>query len=150
MRNTLLHVVGLLCSVLVSCTVNPTVARKADGSYVATTGGNILGRSKGVATKITMPDGVTIEHKVYDTDNTAVATNYLGYKLTTGVVASVTDRFKSADKVKAITEKGKADALVKGTKDPNVIPLDPNAAAAAPVAKPSDASSSVLRNLLAK
>ena len=85
MRSTLL-LVGLLCSVLASCTVMPTVARRADGSYVATAGGSILGRNKGVETKIIMPDGVIIEHKVADSDNGAVATNYITGHFTSKVV----------------------------------------------------------------
>ena len=85
MRSTLLTF-GLLCSVLASCTVMPTVARRADGSYVATAGGSILGRNKGVETKIIMPDGVIIEHKVADSDNGAVATNYITGHFTSKVV----------------------------------------------------------------
>ena len=85
MRSTLLTF-GLLCSVLASCTVMPTVARRADGSYVASAGGSILGRNKGVETKIIMPDGVIIEHKVADSDNGAVATNYITGHFTSKVV----------------------------------------------------------------
>jgi hypothetical protein len=126
----------LFCSFLVSsCGTSPTVIRRSDGSYAATAGFNLLGRNKGVKTRIVMPDGVIIEHEVADSDNTAVASNYIGYKTVTNLADNVTSRLRSSDRVKAITEKGKADALVKGTKDPNVIPVDPNIApAAAPAA----------------
>lgn len=124
-RSMLLTVV-LLCSVLPSCNIAPTVMRRADGTLVASMGGNVLGRVKGMQSRITTREGDTIEYKVDDQDNSAVASNYLGYKALANIADNLTSRLKSSDGVKAIAEKGKASALVKGTKDPNVIPLDPN------------------------
>lgn len=126
MRSTLLLLAGLLCSVLPSCNIAPTIIHRADGTTVATMGGNVLGRLKGMAASITLPNGSHIDYKVDDQDNSAVASNHIGYKAVANLANNLTSRLKSADGVKAITEKGKADALVKGTKDPNIIPVDPN------------------------
>ena len=122
MRSTLL-LVGLLCSVLASCTVMPTVARKADGSYVASAGGSILGRNKGVKTEITMPDGVTIKHEVADSDNTAVATNYItGQVLKPLVSASGQALVKGTVDPQSVPGAAKGQALIKGTVDPQAVP----------------------------
>lgn len=122
MKAILLPVV-LLCSILASCTVMPTVARKADGSYVATTGGSILGRNKGVVSKITLPDGTMIEHHVTDSDNTAVASNYItGQVLKPLVSATGTALVKRTVDPQAIPGAAKGEALIKGTVDPQAVP----------------------------
>lgn len=89
MRSQSLLIVGLLCSVLASCNIAPTVARKADGSVVATMGGSVLHRNKGLAANITMPDGTSINYKVDDSDGTAVASNYITGQVTKSVMGSL-------------------------------------------------------------
>ena len=122
MRSALLPVV-LLCSVLVNCTINPTVHRGADGSLTATTGGSILGRNKGVISKITLPDGTMIEHQVADSDNTAVASNYITGKVLKPLVSATgTALVKGTTDPQAIPGAAKGTALIKGTVDPQAVP----------------------------
>jgi hypothetical protein len=111
-----------------SCIARPTLyATNPDTGEktVLSLGVSVLSNSKAVRARATH-NGVTLEYSADGEDSGSVASNYIGSKLALGLAENLTSRLKSADGVKRVTETYKGEALVKGTKDPNIIPLDPN------------------------
>lgn len=115
--------IGLLCSILASCTVLPTVVRKADGTMVATTGGGILNQTEGLEVEITLPDGTSIKTKLTKNDNRKVLSDYLFWKGLKPVIEGGANALvKGTKDPQAIPGAAKGEALVKGTVDPQAVP----------------------------
>lgn len=78
-----------------------------------------LAKGESSAREITLPNGTAFRSVQQNYDGTTVATSYLDGRLTLGLGRAFL-------KNEAITKKAEGEALIKGTKDPNVIPVDPN------------------------
>lgn len=110
---------------LASCTLPQVVVFNPDGSpKIASNGGSVLTKADEDLAALTVAD-VKMIRRVKKKNEVSVANNYLAKELALGLA-------ESAREVQLVKEKSAGEALVKGTKDPNIIPKDPNVIPADP------------------
>lgn len=98
----------VLLPLLASCVGGASVTRTSKGTYHATSGYTLLGKRENVLVEMETREGDKIRYSTTNEDGTEVVQDYIGW-------------WGSAKLLKI-----SQPAVLKGTKDPNVIPKDPN------------------------
>lgn len=103
-----------LLAVMCSCTMPQVIMTKPDGSLLAMNGGSLATKSDVDTAEMTLPNGATMKRNIVKKNEVSVPNTYLYTELLKPLVSDT------------------GTALVKGTKDPNIIPKDPNVIPADP------------------
>ncbi len=111
---------AFLAATLASCTGAQYVSFHPDGTpKVIALVDATLAKGESSAREITLPGGVVLRSVQQKYDGTTVAATWLDHRVTLGLG-------RAWLRNDAVTRKADGAALLKGTRDPNVIPKDPN------------------------